>query len=159
MEIAILLGLLFCLAGLIDWGRKAGKTSKRSRRQKLPTANLRGDGLFECDVVGESHYQQALEKLCGGRTEDSQERIFEALLVPDDDNPHDSQAVRVEIGGHTVGHLSRQMARGFRQKMADAGFAGHVARTQALVRGGWYRGPDDCGHFGVRVDLPMGDEE
>jgi hypothetical protein len=43
--------------------------------------------------------------------------------------------------------------------MSEAGAAGVPAIVQALVVGGWDRGGDDTGHFGVKLDLPMeGDE-
>lgn len=39
-----------------------------------------------------------------------------AYLIPEDDNPHDPKAVRVEVDGHKVGYLSRTNARRFRKR-------------------------------------------
>ena len=43
-----------------------------------------------------------------------------AVLVLDDDNPYDNKAVRVEIDGYLVGHLSRENARQYRKKLKEA---------------------------------------
>jgi len=66
---------------------------------------LDGGGRFNLEIVGESHYQDALERVCGGRTGQSQDLIVSAVLVLDDNNRYDPNAVRVEIRGLTVGYL------------------------------------------------------
>ena len=104
-------------------------------------------------VVGESNYQRALESICGGKTEEGHERRIEALLVYEDHNPHDNQAIRVDIEGSTVGYLSRKMARDYKKEMATGRFKGRPATCPALIVGGWYRGVDDQGHFGVWLDI------
>jgi hypothetical protein len=75
-------------------------------------------------------------------------------LVLDDDNPYDSLAVRVEIRGCIVGHLSRENAREYRRQLKKAGHPALTASCKALIVGGWDRGGGDRGHFGVRLDLP-----
>ena len=60
------------------------------------------------DVVGESHYQDALEEICGGRTKYDVYKRVKATLIPEDDNPVDPLAVRVEIEGRTVGYLNKR---------------------------------------------------
>ena len=39
---------------------------------------LAGDETYSQEIVGESHYQDALEKIVGGRTEDSAEHYCDA---------------------------------------------------------------------------------
>jgi hypothetical protein len=75
-------------------------------------------------------------------------------LIPEDDNSNDDKSVRVEICGRVVGHLDRQNAREFRQRTLEAGFGGYALWVKARIRGGWYRGPEDEGHFGVTLDVP-----
>ena len=82
-------------------------------RRIVAQAELPGPGTFEIEVVGESHYQEALVQICGGRSEESARFVTTAVLVLDDDNPYDAKAVRVEIDGHAVGHMSRENARQF----------------------------------------------
>lgn len=115
---------------------------------------IRGNGKFSVEVLGESHYQRALEEICDGRTEDDAEHRCEAELILDDGNPHDDQAVRVAIEGKTVGYLSRKRAREYRAELKRAGHPDLRARCDAVIRGGWDRGEDDQGDFGVWLDLP-----
>lgn len=114
---------------------------------------LEGDGMFRLEVVGESHYQDALERLCGGRCEDGADEEFDAVLVFDDANRFDPEAVRVEIGSHAVGYLSRPAAREMRKDIARLARDARGARCRARVRGGWDRGAGDRGDFGVRLDV------
>jgi len=118
------------------------------------TAFLPGPKTFSIGVVGESHYQSAVESICGGRTDQGHEKIVEAVLLHEDNNPYDSKAIRVDIQGNTVGYLSRENARQYRKRLEKAGHKGMTATCFAMVVGGWDRGSGDKGHFGVRLDLP-----
>jgi len=118
--------------------------------------NIQGPGNFEFDVVGESHYQDALESIAGAKEDESKEHKCVAELVFDDDNPHDNQAVLVAIDGKKVGHLSRKHAREFRAELTRQGLNVRVCRVPARIVGGWKRG-SDIGHFGVKLDLPLRD--
>jgi hypothetical protein len=109
---------------------------------------------FAVAVVGESHYQDHLRSFCQVR-ESSADLRFRAFLYNEDDNPYDDQAVRVEIQGGTVGHLSRKDARAYRQWLARERPGANVLTCEANVRGGWDRGPGDRGMFGVWLDLPI----
>lgn len=108
-------------------------------------------GEYATEIVGESHYQKALESLAGGRFEDAAEKHVSAVLIHEDDNAHDSNAVRVDIRGKTVGYLSREDARTWRAK-APGSFR---HECPAVIVGGWDRGDGDRGHFGVRLDLTL----
>lgn len=126
------------------------------RRPQRQIANIEnGPGTYSVDVVGESHYQAALEDICGGRTEEGHRLSVIALLVPENDNPHDSEAVMVQIEGHRVGYLGRTTARSFREALGAVAPEGSLARCQALILGGCDRGHGDRGHFGVKLDLPL----
>lgn len=139
--------------GLFSW---LFGNDERPSKTTLPVADIKnGPGTYDVDAVGESHYQKALEKICGGRTENGQRRKVEALLVPEDDNRHDPKAVRVSVQDWTVGYLDRKTARSFRGWVAEAGLAGMAIKCNALIVGGWDRGGGDRGHFGVKLDLPM----
>jgi hypothetical protein len=62
------------------------------------------------NVAGESHYQDALRAIAGASDEPQVRHATEAALVPEPDNPHDPNAVRVEIDGRYVGYLPRAEA-------------------------------------------------
>lgn len=114
-----------------------------------------GGGKFRVHVSGESHYQEALDEICGGRCYDGVQREVRAALVLEDDNVADHSAVRIEIEGRTVGHLSRDDAPGYRDQLAKIGRPGLRLTCRALITGGWDRGDGDAGMFGVRLDLPQ----
>jgi hypothetical protein len=116
---------------------------------------LPGFGAFALEAVGESHHQAALERIAGGRGPDGVDTMVDATLVYEDNNPYDSDAIRVEIAGVTIGYLSREHAREYRRQMATAGHTGATAVCAANIRGGWYRGDDDQGNFGVRLDVAV----
>ena len=127
------------------WNKKASSD--------LTNVRLPGDNSFRLAIVGESHYQEALEVICGGRTEDGVDQVVSARLVAEDSNPYDPQAVHVEVGGKHVGYLSRQDARAYRDYMGRNGIGSSAGWCPARIRGGWERGGGDFGHFGVQLDL------
>lgn len=116
-------------------------------------AELRGP--FYLSVVGESHYQPALEAICGPKTDDGHNVTAEAILILQDDNPYDKNAVQVTIQGQLVGYMSRFDAEQFRKKLQALGNADKQFKCVALIRGGWDRGEGDSGMFGVKLDLDM----
>lgn len=109
------------------------------------------DVIGGLEVVGESFYQDALDRIAGPKTPDGVEHECEATLVLDDGNAHDRQAVRVEILGEPVAHLSRSSAREYRQALADAGLGRGPHTFEAVVRGGWRRRNGNEGHYGVEL--------
>ena len=148
--------LLLVLVLVAVWFVFRGTTSGTRASSALsdPVGGIQGPGNYEIEVVGESHYQRALESICGGRTEYSAEKYVQATLVLEDQNPHDSQAVRVDVSEMTVGYLPRDTARSYRRRLREAGHPRLTGRCNAVIRGGWDRGPQDRGHFGVWLDLP-----
>ena len=138
--------------GLFSWLFGSDERSSTAKMQVADITN--GPGTYNVDVVGESHYQKALESICGGRTENSQRLVVEAFLVLEDDNPHDSKAVRIFIQGKTVGYLDRETARSFRKQIGGTRMTGVAAKCSAIIVGGWDRGGGDRGYFGVKLDLP-----
>jgi hypothetical protein len=77
-----------------------------------PTAVMLSGGL-EVGVVGESHYQDALTAIVGGKRPESVRIPTQATLLPEPDNPYDPNAVAVYIAGQKVGHLPRPAAQAF----------------------------------------------
>lgn len=88
-----------------------------------------GDGTFDQEVVGESHYQEALRKLAGGE----RRKHTTAQLICESDNPHDKLSVRVEIGGQTIGHLSSNDARAHRALLQAGGQGGAIVELPAVI--------------------------
>jgi hypothetical protein len=129
--------------------------SKKAPKEIVDTAivDIDGTGEFKIDNVGELHYQDSLNKITGGKIHKGHNIEIEALLLHDDDNPYDNKAIAVTIAGELVGHLDRDIARQYRKQMKAGGFEGNPGACRALIVGGWHRGNDDEGHYGVRFDI------
>lgn len=120
-------------------------------------ADIKGSGNFELKVVGVSHYQSILDEICGGKNYEGHRLEIAAYLIHENDNPYDKNAIRVEIDGRTVGHLSRADAFKFREAIVKLGHPGIDAKCNAIIVGGWDAGGGDKGHYGVRLDFSLND--
>ena len=119
---------------------------------------IRGSGSYPINVAGESFYPESFAALVGACSEEGVSLEKRAELTLQDDNPHDKHAVRVTIDGLPVGHLSRDHARAFRRSVRYGPLAEYETfECAAIICGGWDRGNDDVGHFGVRLDLNLDD--
>lgn len=123
--------------------------------RRRDTIYVKGPGGFNQEIVGESRYQGELKSICGGYSEDGHRKYVRAQLILEDDNEHDSKAVRVDIEGVTAGYLTREDARIYRRQIAKAGKSDIVIECDAVIVGGWKRGLFDTGYFGVKLDLPV----
>lgn len=121
----------------------------------MSTIRIDGDGEYDLDVVGESHYQDALVRIAGPHTEDGRRVKVGAMLYLEPDNPHDRNAIRVEINDATVGHISREFAPELRQELAKYGArSGHRIGVDAIIVGGRIGES-----YGVWLDVPMDDDD
>ncbi len=78
-----------------------------------PRFNISARGEARLDIVGENFREEQISTVIGGRPKLDQERVWEGVaeLVPEPDNPHDSNAVSVRVDGIVVGYLDRATAR------------------------------------------------
>lgn len=104
-------------------------------------------GEWDVEVVGESFHQPEIEELAALRSEHA------ALLIREPDNPQDPHAIRVDISGHTVGHLSRESALDVELMAEHLQRIGRPAWVRARITGGGGR------HYGVVVDGMPDDDE
>lgn len=123
--------------------------TEEARRVVLKPQDVWGGAL---EVVGESFCQPALLVLAGGRTSRGQAISCKAVLIPYATNPHDANAVRVEIQGRPVGHLSREAAVSYREQIAALGYPMAEAEAAAKIVGGWSNS-DGRGSFGVELKI------
>jgi hypothetical protein len=107
------------------------------------------DGDRDLEVVGESFYQDNLWRLAAARRGEPVRVEITAILVAEDDNPYDSNAIAVWIDGLKVGHLSRENACAYRSGLLALQRAHRmpIALTGVIVGGGLRE--DGPGRLGV----------
>ena len=110
-------------------------------------------GAFEFDIVGESNYQAAIAAVASEHGMQNTDVQCVAVLEPEDGNPHDPKAVRVQIQGKVVGYFSRQEARSFRRRLGQKRITGRVTTCDALVVGGGTRRNGEKLYYGVKLDI------
>lgn len=108
----------------------------------------RPSGTYAIGVVGESHYVEALTSILGSKREVE----ATAVLIPYH-HPKDSNAVRVEIRGQVVGHISRDDAPVFRALLAKKHKALAASCCKAVVGGNVPRPDGSKGPIGVSLDI------
>jgi HIRAN domain len=142
--------------GLLDRLRHGRSSTSAEQLTEAPSATAVTARLFggddDLEVVGEASYQSALWSICGGVQGDQIRHPIVALLVPEPQNPYDPNAIAIQIDGHVVGYLSRDVAQqygpGLQSLMARSD--GYVALRGVIVGGGYY--PDGPGRLGVWLD-------
>jgi hypothetical protein len=148
-------------------GQSPGSTiSKGSQRRRAEPTTTRGEerpawmvdgmeavllvGAEDLEVVGESHYQENLWRLVGPHRRDERVRsAIHALLVAEDANPYDANAVAIWIEGLKVGHLSRAVAHRCRPGLIRLQERhGRPIALEGIIAGGGIR-EDGPGRLGV----------
>ena len=87
------------------------------------------------EVVGEASYGPAIRRLFGdGFKTDGCEIDVIAQLLPEPDNRHDPNAVKVMCGGFTVGYLGREEAKLYFPVLLVLVAGGYVPQVRAHVR-------------------------
>jgi hypothetical protein len=109
-------------------------------------------GKFHVSVVGVTFHQEALQIICGNKREEGVPIYKQAIMIPENDNPEDPNAVRIDIGGETIGHLSRRKATVWRGKMISEKRSGEVMCLSQIV---WDRGYIAEGSYGVLLDIDL----
>jgi len=110
-------------------------------------------GHEKLEVVGESHYQEILWRIVGGRTAEPVRYETHAVLVPDPQNSYDENAIEIRIDGLLVGYLSRNDAAAYLPgllQLIQTSANGLVALHAGIVGGG--PRPDGIGYLGVFLD-------
>jgi hypothetical protein len=105
------------------------------------------------EVVGESHHQEVLWRIVGGRRSDRVRYETLAVLMPEPDNPSDPDAIKILIAGNHVGYLSREDAAAYRPgllRLMDKSVNQLVGLQASIVGGGQQQ--DRLGFLGVFLD-------
>lgn len=148
------------IIGVLGNAINAATSKPTARRSSSMPPPLSGDIFawpakdeFEFDVVGESHYQPAIKGLVGDHGDHESSKVFTATIIPEDDNPYDDKAVRVEIDGNLVGYFDRDDARSFRKRLGSKKLTGRTTSCQAMISGGWKAKSGEHMSYGVKLDI------
>lgn len=114
---------------------------------------------YPLQVQGESYYRKNLEDVSNymGEAEGVNADDFIAQLILDDANEFDpGNAVRIEIDGKIVGHLTTPAAKKYRKRLAELGLSDMIGECYASIKGGFIkRSTGEQADFGVRLDLDI----
>lgn len=136
--------------GFLDGLFRALAPANRSEASASAIAATLYEGDQTLEVVGESHYQDTLWRIVGGRGRERVRYQTIAVLAPELENPYDRNAVQVLIGGELVGYLSREDAAAYRPglvRLIGNSVDGRVALEAAICGGG--NRADGLGRLGV----------
>ena len=110
----------------------------RRKPHSVPLTVLELAGGAHCAVAGESHYREAITKtreICW--SDGSDDRVFQAILVPEPNNEFDPNAVGVWSACGKLGYLPREEAVLYRplfDEIRSRRYDGGVC--EAVMRGG-----------------------
>ncbi len=131
--------------GLLD--RLFRNSDTPAKRTLVRLASGRG---FTFDIVGESRFQVALSRVCGGKIAEGHKHEATAELRFEH-NPSDPNAIAVDIAGEQVGWIPSTANAELRRQLVALAPAGS-ASCKAKIVGGWSKNGDE-GHFGVKLSL------
>lgn len=107
--------------------------------------------MVELTVVGESYRQELLAQIAGPREADGKQHYVGVTLRCEPGNPHDTNAIRVEVMGQHVAFIARVQAAALSAAMQQR--CGGVIEAHGMVVGGWDDGAT-TGYYGIRVWIP-----
>lgn len=128
---------------------KADEAARKRFSGLTPLYHWPSRGRQRVPVVGESYYRSNIAKIAKNTGGEHANRLCEALLVPDNNNPHDANAVAVVIDGLQVGYLSREHASTFRTELTKA--AGQLCISECTTVINW----GGLGRDNVRLDYSV----
>jgi hypothetical protein len=117
-----------------------------------------GEEPYPLQVVGESYHHDEIESLFGyiDVEEGVNDDDFVAVLIPDNNNLNDPEAIRIEIEGNIVGYLSRPTAKIYRRKLEELGIPNEIGICSASIRGGFLqKETNEPAEFGIRLDIDL----
>ncbi|XRD69235.1 DUF2510 domain-containing protein [Microbacterium esteraromaticum] len=116
--------------------RAAAASSSQQRGTRTGYLLIGSDGHPNTEVAGEFARIDSIHKVIGRkpkRNEEIELTDLVAALVPEPSNPHDVNAVMVQINGQHVGYLEKEDAARYHMVMRQVWDAGFVAATGARV--------------------------
>ena len=113
-------------------------------------------GLFPISLTGTSNYHENIQKIAQNPDDQPAFVFCTGLLIPESNNPHDQNAILIEIGNQPVGHLPRETAKPFRDALRKKGIAEEETTCSLLIRGGNKTSRADF-FYSIEADLDLQD--
>ena len=111
--------------------------------------------MFAAEVIGEARHAADLAHILETAAGDGSERVVDATLIIEDDDPHQTNAVPVHVDGRLVGYLSRATAQSCGALFSAAAGSGKTVTCAARIRR--LHGAGEPSRFQVQLDLPLGE--
>ncbi len=149
---SIFKGILNLISPKANSPKRAAVRRKTSLSEGTPSHDFRlmgsqGDGI---KLAGTSAFQAELKRMIGKIDEHGANKTVRVSLVEDDQNEHDSNAVKVTINGTTIAFLPAGRAIEYREQISAAGLSGMVGEASARIVGG-FKTNEGTAHLGVRL--------
>jgi hypothetical protein len=107
-------------------------------------------GHRDLPLAGTSHRQPVLARIAGEALRKGEHVAFTALIVPEPDNPHDSNAIAVVAEGHgPIGYFARRDAVRYKAMAEELVRRDAIGVCEAFLTGGW----DGEATIGVRLEI------
>lgn len=113
---------------------------------------VRGNGDYEYDIVGESQYKDHLAEIIRSASAADRKRgeiETTAIVIAEPDNKFDPKAIKVIIDNGTVGYIPKSDTAELHKIFKDSGVGG----LKCPARIGWDSENIASGIIGVRLDL------
>lgn len=125
--------------------------------EQLTTPHWPATGLFPVKIVGAHFYHSDIARIARNKVGCNALVFCTALLIPEENNFHDSNAILIKIDSEKVGHLSRDLALEFRNRLAIQGLTGQTTTCDAVISGG-IETPDKTYDYIIELDLDISTE-
>lgn len=115
-------------------------------------AHFSSDNSYQLKIVGVKSYQRTLHSITAVESDNETKHFCIASLTPEQDNPRDRQAIRIDINKRPVGYLSRAKAKSYRRALVFSGYGIRTHTCNAVIVGHPMEGQGDTS-YEVRLDL------
>ena len=113
-----------------------------------------GSGSYPVQIVGTHFYRENIHAIAQNAPGFNALVFCPAALILESNNPHDENAVLVEIQGRQVGHLPRELAKAFRTQLATHGVTSQATTCSAVITAG-IDTPDRQYDYVIELDLDL----
>ena len=103
---------------------------------KPPRLHWSPTGLFQLKIIGSHYYHENIAKIAKNPNGENALVFCSAILIPEDTNPHDKNAIKIQIEGTHVGYLSREDATRFRSYFKKFGLDIQTTTCDAVISAG-----------------------